>query len=87
MHGLCDMLGSLGEMVEDDLHSSYNGAPTDGSAWLNEPRSRWRVSRGASYKSEFRRVLLLSRAAFIAGSGGTNYETGFRLAKSVKPRH
>ncbi len=32
--GLYDMHGSLWEWCEDDYHSDYNGAPDDGSAWV-----------------------------------------------------
>jgi hypothetical protein len=31
--GLHDMLGNVGELVEDCQHLSYEGAPGDGSAW------------------------------------------------------
>ena len=29
-----------GSGVEDDWHDNYNGAPTDGSAWVDTPRQR-----------------------------------------------
>jgi formylglycine-generating enzyme required for sulfatase activity len=32
--GLYDMVGNVGEWTEDCVHTNYNGAPTDGSAWL-----------------------------------------------------
>ena len=31
--GLYDVLGNVAERVEDCWHQSYEGAPTDGSAW------------------------------------------------------
>ncbi len=43
------MAGNVWEWVEDDYHFSYNGAPTDGSAWVDEPRASYRVFRGGSF--------------------------------------
>jgi len=50
--GLYDMSGNLWEWVEDDYHSSYTGAPADGSAWVDTPRGPSRVLRGGSYYSD-----------------------------------
>lgn len=47
--GLFDMSGNVMEWCEDDWHSSYTGAPTDGSAWVDSPRSRDRVTRGGDW--------------------------------------
>ena len=44
--GLYDMSGNVWEWCEDDWHYNYNGAPTDGSAWVNRPRDYNRVLRG-----------------------------------------
>ena len=33
--GLCDMAGNVTELVQDNYHATYTGAPTDGSAWFD----------------------------------------------------
>jgi formylglycine-generating enzyme required for sulfatase activity len=44
--GLYDMVGNASELTQDCWHSSYEGAPTDGSAWLAGGDCRYRVLRG-----------------------------------------
>lgn len=47
--GLYDVHGNVYEWVEDRRHDSYQGAPGDGSAWL-EGTSPDRVQRSGSYR-------------------------------------
>jgi len=48
--GLYDMIGNVWEWCEDDWHGNYDGAPTDGSAWVDSPkRGGGRVVRGGSW--------------------------------------
>jgi formylglycine-generating enzyme required for sulfatase activity len=49
--GLCDMHGNVWECCEDVWHRGYDGAPTDGSAWLSGGNPGIRVLRGGSYSS------------------------------------
>jgi len=47
--GLCDMHGNVYEWCQDHWHDNYEGAPTDGSAWLSENENDDRVLRGGSW--------------------------------------
>ncbi len=48
--GLYDMHGNVWEWCEDDWHNNYNGAPSDGSAWVESDRTETlRVLRGGSW--------------------------------------
>jgi len=49
--GLSDMHGNVFEWCLDHWHGNYKGAPTDGSAWLDEDaeEDKSRVTRGGSW--------------------------------------
>ncbi|RPH94666.1 T9SS C-terminal target domain-containing protein, partial [candidate division KSB1 bacterium] len=49
--GCFDMAGNVMEWCEDDWHASYDGAPTNGSAWIDTPRASNRVLRGGSWSA------------------------------------
>jgi len=49
--GLFDMHGNVWEWSQDWYHDSYNGAPTDGSAWLSGGEQKYRVLRGGSWRN------------------------------------
>jgi formylglycine-generating enzyme required for sulfatase activity len=48
--GLYDMHGNVWEWCEDDWHNSYEGAPSDGRAWIESDRTNtYRLLRGGSW--------------------------------------
>jgi len=49
--GLSDMHGSVWEWCQDVWHENYEGAPADGSAWMEGGNQERRVLRGGSWVS------------------------------------
>jgi hypothetical protein len=76
------MLGNVWEWCADEWHSTYNGAPTDGSAWIGTSRhggAANRVVRGGSWHYFARLVRAAYRSQFDPADrdGGI----GFRCAR------
>lgn len=76
---LYDMHGNVFEWVQDEIHYSYNGAPSDGSAWESGDGSV-RVFRGGSWRSPVN----VCRSAFRDGNYPDSREdyVGFRLLRA-----
>jgi formylglycine-generating enzyme required for sulfatase activity len=77
--GLHDMAGNIWQMTQDCRHGSYEGAPVDGSAWLDGPCTG-RVVRGGGFGGIRRAMQTAARAA--AGETFESAELGFRLAEN-----
>jgi len=78
--GLYDMHGNVWQWVEDCYHASYEGAPSDGSAWaLGDCRRR--VIRGGAWVNA--PAALRAATRFSAELRGI--DIGFRLGRTLTP--
>lgn len=77
--GALDMAGNVYEWVEDYYHSTYTGAPTNGSAWVS-PTGSSRVARGGAYDSGAADLRASFRYEF--NPSGTFPNVGVRCCRS-----
>jgi formylglycine-generating enzyme required for sulfatase activity len=79
--GLHDMHGNVWEWCEDVWHANYEGAPTDGSAWIAGGVAFGRVFRGGGWESnpEYCRSAVRVRELPTF----RNNSLGFRVARTI----
>jgi formylglycine-generating enzyme required for sulfatase activity len=81
--GLHDMHGNVWEWCLDHWHNSYEGAPSDGSAWLDpvqseeEDKKKHRLLRGGSWVRDPGSCRSACRGRF--GPDGASSHVGFRV--------
>jgi formylglycine-generating enzyme required for sulfatase activity len=78
--GLYDMLGNAWQWTADCYHDSYNGAPTDGSAWT-AGNCGGRIVRGGAWFVSPGHL----RAAARFGNPEDGNPSGFRVARALTP--
>ncbi|MEH2368496.1 SUMF1/EgtB/PvdO family nonheme iron enzyme [Nostoc sp.] len=89
--GLYDMHGNVYEWCADPWHDSYEGAPKDGSVWLENGNDNYRVIRGGAYlddlkecRSAFRYQQKIRALPFETGSPTVLRRAGFRVCDVVR---
>ena len=80
LQGLCDMAGNSFQWTQDVYHSSYGGAPADGSAWEAPTEGDRRVYRGGFWAHG--RPTGEATIRFGEKPGYSNYYLGVRPARS-----
>jgi formylglycine-generating enzyme required for sulfatase activity len=80
--GLFNVHGNVWEWCEDVWHDTYNGAPTDSSAWLQGGGDAGRrIARGGSWNNNPRKLRAANRHWFNASFHGIF--NGFRLVRTL----
>ena len=74
------MHGNVWEWVQDVWHENYQGAPGEGSPWVNGGDQARRVLRGGAWDNDPR--LLRSAIRSHNSSRYRNYDTGMRIART-----
>jgi formylglycine-generating enzyme required for sulfatase activity len=81
--GIYDMQGNVQEWCEDFWHSDYEGAPIDGSAWMDSSSSGGsRVVRGCDWSSAPFQCRSASRNNWSAGLRMD--DVGFRIVRAYR---
>jgi formylglycine-generating enzyme required for sulfatase activity len=82
--GLYDMIGNVWTRVQDCWHDTYDGAPTDGSAWDERDCDNNRVMRGGAWGSDPTDLRSANRIMYYQEI--RNGYVGFRIARDLRPR-
>lgn len=82
--GLYDVHGNVWEWVQDCDHDSYEGAPTDGTAWTADACEA-RVLRGGSWLSLANELDSAHRYGEATDYRVQGYILGFRIARTLTP--
>jgi formylglycine-generating enzyme required for sulfatase activity len=80
--GLYQVHGNVYDWVEDCYHDTYNGAPSDGSAWTSG-ECKYRVLRGGSWDYKPRNLRAANR--YRGATDNRSNVNGVRLGRTLTP--
>jgi formylglycine-generating enzyme required for sulfatase activity len=81
--GLFNVHGNVWEWCEDAWHDTYNGAPTDGTAWLQGGDESGRVVRGGSWYND--PDVLRSAVRSWVPTEARYHIVGLRVGRTLSP--
>jgi formylglycine-generating enzyme required for sulfatase activity len=81
--GLYDVHGNVWEWCLDYWHLTYQGAPTDGSAWKAGRDTGSRITRGGGWRD----YAINCTATWRSSSWGGSVDTGFRVVEQASGRN
>jgi formylglycine-generating enzyme required for sulfatase activity len=81
--GLYDMAGNVWQWVEDCYHSSYDKAPSDGSAWMTGGNCSSRMARSGAWDYSPARLRSADRDGYAPST--KVFYLGFRIARALGP--
>jgi formylglycine-generating enzyme required for sulfatase activity len=79
--GCLNMIGNVYEWCEDNFHWTYLAAPSNGSAWIDDPPGPERIIRGSAWNGD----PITAESAFRNWISPTSFQNnmGFRCAKTA----
>lgn len=75
--GLYDVVGNVYEWCLDSWHESYEGAPADGTPWIEGGRDKTGIERGGSFRQPAHEITIIRRCWLMRGE--TRDDVGFRV--------
>jgi formylglycine-generating enzyme required for sulfatase activity len=82
-YGVYDTVGNVWEWIADCYHPTYDGAPTDGSAWGSAAECGVAFDRGGGFSNLIQGHLRAANRSRAPSPDNPAYSLGFRVARDV----